>query len=84
MRIDVITVFPDYLAPAQLSLIGRAAVDNIIDLQVHDLRDWTTDRHRTVDDTPTGGGAGMLMRGVPTSKISSSGPVRTKSIYSFP
>lgn len=62
MRIDVITVFPDYLAPAQLSLIGRAAVDNIIDLRVHDLRDWTTDRHRTVDDTPTGGGAGMLMR----------------------
>lgn len=61
MRIDVITIFPDYLAPLDLSLIGRARRDGILDLQVHDLRSFTHDRHRTVDDTPVGGGAGMVM-----------------------
>ena len=65
MRIDVITIFPDYLAPLQLSLIGRAVQDGLIDLRVHDLRAWTTDRHRRVDDTPYGGGPGMLMRPEP-------------------
>jgi tRNA (guanine37-N1)-methyltransferase len=65
VRIDVLTIFPDYLAPLRLSLIGRAVEDGLIDLHVHDLRDWTTDRHRTVDDTPYGGGAGMLMRPEP-------------------
>ena len=64
-RVDVLTIFPDYLAPLRLSLIGRAVEDGLIDLQVHDLRDWATDRHRTVDDTPYGGGAGMLMRPEP-------------------
>jgi len=62
MRIDVVTVFPDYLAPLDLSLIGKAKTAGLIDLRVHDLRDWTSDRHRTVDDTPFGGGAGMVMR----------------------
>ncbi|MGC5617460.1 tRNA (guanosine(37)-N1)-methyltransferase TrmD [Georgenia sp. Z1491] len=62
MRIDVVTIFPDYLAPLDLSLIGRARRDGLVDLRVHDLRDVTTDRHRTVDDTPAGGGAGMVMR----------------------
>jgi tRNA (guanine37-N1)-methyltransferase len=65
MRVDVLTIFPDYLAPLRLSIIGRAVADGLIDLQVHDLRDWATDRHRTVDDTPYGGGAGMLMRPEP-------------------
>ena len=65
MRVDVVTIFPDYLAPLRLSLIGRAVEDGLIDLRVHDLRDWTTDRHRTVDDTPYGGGPGMLMRPEP-------------------
>lgn len=65
MRVDVLTIFPDYLAPLRLSLIGRAVEDGIIDLHVHDLREWATDRHRTVDDTPYGGGAGMLMRPEP-------------------
>jgi tRNA (guanine37-N1)-methyltransferase len=65
VRVDVLTIFPDYLAPLRLSLIGRAVEDGLIDLHVHDLRDWTTDRHRTVDDTPYGGGAGMLMRPEP-------------------
>lgn len=62
MRIDVVSIFPDYLAPLELSLVGKARTSGILDLRVHDLRDWTTDRHRTVDDTPFGGGAGMVMR----------------------
>lgn len=62
MRIDVVSIFPDYLAPLELSLVGKARREGILDLQVHDLRAWTTDRHRTVDDTPFGGGAGMVMR----------------------
>ncbi len=59
MRIDVVTIFPDYLAPLDLSLNG------LLELGVHDLRQWTTDRHHTVDDTPYGGGAGMVMKPEP-------------------
>ena len=62
MRIDVLTIFPAYLDALDLSLVGKARRDGLLDLRVHDLRDWTTDRHRTVDDTPFGGGAGMVMR----------------------
>ncbi|WP_029252549.1 tRNA (guanosine(37)-N1)-methyltransferase TrmD [Paraoerskovia marina] len=62
MRIDVVTIFPDYLRALDLSLVGKARTSGLLDLRVHDLRDWTTDRHRTVDDSPLGGGAGMVMR----------------------
>jgi tRNA (guanine37-N1)-methyltransferase len=65
LRIDVVTIFPDYLAPLQLSLIGKAHQAGLLDVRVHDLREHTTDRHRTVDDTPYGGGAGMVMRPEP-------------------
>lgn len=65
MRIDVITIFPEYFSPLRLSLIGRAIDSGLVDLRVHDLRDWTHDRHRTVDDTPYGGGAGMVMKPEP-------------------
>ena len=65
MRLDVVTIFPDYLAPLRLSLVGKAIESGIVDLRVHDLRDWTHDRHRTVDDTPYGGGAGMVMKPEP-------------------
>ncbi|GAA1488589.1 tRNA (guanosine(37)-N1)-methyltransferase TrmD [Brachybacterium sacelli] len=65
MRLDVITLFPDYLAPLELSLIGKARREGLVDLVVHDLRDHTHDRHRTVDDTPLGGGAGMVMKPEP-------------------
>ncbi len=65
MRLDVVTIFPDYLAPLDLSLIGRARAAGLVDLHVHDLREHTTDRHRTVDDAPLGGGAGMVMRPEP-------------------
>lgn len=62
MRIDIITVFPDYLAPLDLSLIGKAREAGLLDIRVHDLRAWASDRHRTVDDAPYGGGPGMVMR----------------------
>lgn len=65
MRIDVVTIFPEYLQPLQLSLIGRARAAGRLDVVVHDLRDFSHDRHRTVDDTPVGGGAGMVMRPEP-------------------
>ncbi len=65
MRIDVVSIFPEYLAALDLSLIGKARRENVLDLNVHDLRDYTHDRHRTVDDTPYGGGAGMVMKPEP-------------------
>ena len=65
MRIDVVTIFPDYLAPLSLSLMGKAVDAGIVDLAVHDLRWWTHDRHHTADDTPYGGGAGMVMKPEP-------------------
>jgi len=65
VRLDVVTIFPEYLAPLRLSLVGRAIAEGRIDLAVHDLRDFTHDRHRTVDDAPYGGGPGMVMRPEP-------------------
>jgi len=65
VRIDVLSIFPSYFDGLTLSLLGRAQSSGILDLQVHDLRDWTSDRHRTVDDTPYGGGAGMVMKPEP-------------------
>jgi tRNA (guanine37-N1)-methyltransferase len=65
MKIDVVSIFVDYFQPLRLSLVGKAIEKGIVDLQVHDLRAWTSDRHRTVDDTPYGGGAGMVMRPEP-------------------
>jgi tRNA (guanine37-N1)-methyltransferase len=63
MRIDVLTIFPEWFAgPFEVSLLGRAVAQGALDLRVHDLRAWTTDRHRSVDDAPYGGGAGMVMR----------------------
>jgi tRNA (guanine37-N1)-methyltransferase len=65
MRVDVISIFPSYFDGLALSLLGKARESGILDLRVHDLRDWTSDRHRTVDDTPYGGGAGMVMKPEP-------------------
>ena len=61
MKIDVISIFPEYLAPLQLSLLGKAQSAGLVDIHVHDLRAHTNDNHNTVDDTPYGGGAGMVM-----------------------
>ncbi|MGI8531519.1 MAG: tRNA (guanosine(37)-N1)-methyltransferase TrmD [Geodermatophilaceae bacterium] len=65
LRIDVITIFPAYLAPLRESLLGRATEQGLLAVGVHDLRDWTTDVHRSVDDAPYGGGPGMVMRPEP-------------------
>ncbi|MCZ7536709.1 MAG: tRNA (guanosine(37)-N1)-methyltransferase TrmD [Acidimicrobiia bacterium] len=62
MRIDVFSIFPEYLAgPLGASLLGRAVAGGVLDVRVHDVRGWAADRHRTVDDAPFGGGAGMVM-----------------------
>ncbi len=65
MRIDVITIFPEYLEPLSVSLLGKAQERGLLEVHVHDLREWTTDVHRTVDDTPYGGGPGMVMKPEP-------------------
>lgn len=62
MRIDVVTIFPEYLAPLRQALPGKAIDAGIVDLAVHDLRRWTHDVHRSVDDAPYGGGPGMVMK----------------------
>ena len=64
-RIDVVTIFPDYLAPLKQSLLGKAVERGLVDVGVHDLRQWTDDVHCTVDDAPYGGGPGMVMRPEP-------------------
>lgn len=61
MKIDIVTIFPAFFDVLDVSLIGKALDKNLIDISVHDLRDATSDPHRSVDDTPYGGGAGMVM-----------------------
>ncbi|GAA1847952.1 tRNA (guanosine(37)-N1)-methyltransferase TrmD [Microbacterium koreense] len=65
VRIDVVSIFPSFFDVLEVSLLGRARGSGLLDIGVHDLRDHTHDRHRTVDDTPYGGGAGMVMKPEP-------------------
>jgi tRNA (guanine37-N1)-methyltransferase len=65
MRVDIVTIFPEYLSPLRLSLVGKAQERGLLDVRVHDLRAFTHDVHRTVDDSPYGGGPGMVMRPEP-------------------
>ena len=66
MRIDILTLFPEICrAPLQESMMGRAQAAGALDLQIHNLRDWTTDKHRTADSAPFGGGPGMVMKAEP-------------------
>ncbi|MFE1644911.1 tRNA (guanosine(37)-N1)-methyltransferase TrmD [Microbacterium sp. P01] len=65
MRIDVVSIFPSFFDVLEVSLLGKARGAGLLDVRVHDLRDWAYDRHRTVDDTPYGGGAGMVMKPAP-------------------
>lgn len=89
MRIDVVSIFPSYFDGLTLSLLGKARDSGILDLTVRDLRDWTHDRHRTVDDTPYGGGAGMVMKpepwGAALDELAHSGePGDTRPTIIFP
>jgi len=65
VRVDIVTIFPEFFSVLDVSLLGRARQQQLLDIHVHDLRDFTHDRHRTVDDTPAGGGAGMVMKPEP-------------------
>src|SRR5947208_1663845 len=69
MRLDIVTIFPEYFAPLDVSLLGKARRRGDVDVHVHDLRDWAHDRHRTVDDTPYGGGPGMVMKPEPWGEV---------------
>jgi tRNA (guanine37-N1)-methyltransferase len=62
MRIDVVTIFPEFFGVLDVSLLGKARQADLVETHVHDLRSWTTDNHKTVDDSPFGGGAGMVMK----------------------
>ncbi len=68
MRIDIVTIFPGYFGALDLSLVGKARARGLLDVAVHDLRDYTDDPHRSVDDAPYGGGPGMVMRAQPWSR----------------
>jgi tRNA (guanine37-N1)-methyltransferase len=78
VRVDVFTIFPEYLdAPLSASLLGKARAAGLLDVRLHDPRDWTTDAHRSVDDTPFGGGAGMVMMPEPLfAAVEAVDPVR--------
>ncbi|MFF0626724.1 tRNA (guanosine(37)-N1)-methyltransferase TrmD [Streptomyces sp. NPDC004296] len=65
MRLDIVTIFPEYLEPLNVSLVGKARARGQLDVRIHDLREWTHDKHNTVDDTPYGGGPGMVMKPEP-------------------
>ncbi len=88
LRLDVVTIFPDYLAPLRQSLLGRAIQRGQVQLSVHDLRRWTDDVHRTVDDSPYGGGPGMVMRPEPWGRaldeLAPAGAVQPRLIVPTP
>ena len=88
MRIDVVSIFPSYFDGLTLSLLGKARSTGILGLDVHDLREWTDDRHRTVDDTPYGGGAGMVMKPEPWGRaldeLATGGPQDARPTIIFP
>ena len=83
MRIDIVSIFPEFFGVLDISLLGKARSSGLIELGVHDLRDFTHDRHRTVDDTPYGGGAGMVMKPEPWGEALDS-IVQDGSVVVFP
>lgn len=88
MRIDVVTIFPAFFDVLEVSLLGKARVSGLLDIRVHDLREYTNDRHRTVDDTPYGGGAGMVLKPEPwgeaLDEIVSDAPGRPVFVFPSP
>ena len=83
MRFDIVTIFPEFFGALDVSLLGKARQSGVIEVGVHDLRDFTHDRHRTVDDTPYGGGAGMVMKPEPWGEALDS-VVREDSVIVVP
>jgi len=84
VRIDIVTIFPEFFGVLDISLLGKARERGIIDLGVHNLRDFTHDKHRTVDDTPYGGGAGMVMRPEPWGEALDAAVLDEASTIIFP
>ena len=86
MRMDVITIFPDYFSVLDVSLLGKARTAGLLDIRVHDLREWTDDVHRTVDDAPYGGGPGMVMLPEPWGRAieAVADPDRTRLVIPTP
>jgi tRNA (guanine37-N1)-methyltransferase len=88
VRIDVITIFPEYLTPLRAALLGKAIERGLLDLDVHDLRDWTHDVHRAVDDSPYGGGPGMVMKpqvwGEALDEVCAKGTARPRLVVPTP
>ena len=83
MRIDIVSIFPEFFGVLDISLLGKAREKGLIELGVHDLRDFAHDRHRTVDDTPYGGGAGMVMKPEPWGEALES-VLTAESVVIFP
>jgi tRNA (guanine37-N1)-methyltransferase len=83
MRIDAISIFPEFFDVLDISLLGKAKAQDLLDVKIHDLRDFTDDKHRTVDDTPFGGGAGMLMKAEPWGQALDS-VMTSETIVIFP
>ncbi len=83
MRIDIVSIFPEFFGVLDISLVGKARTSGLLELAVHDLRDFTYDKHRTVDDTPYGGGAGMVMKPEPWGEALDS-VVSADSVVIFP
>ncbi|MFF2369602.1 tRNA (guanosine(37)-N1)-methyltransferase TrmD [Agromyces sp. NPDC058110] len=86
MRIDIVTIFPEFFSVLDISLLGKARQAGIIEVEAHDLRSFTHDRHRTVDDTPYGGGAGMVMKPEPWGEAIDSivGPAESEALLVVP
>jgi tRNA (guanine37-N1)-methyltransferase len=83
MRIDAISIFPEFFQVLDISLVGKAQKQSLLDIQIHDLRDFTEDKHKTVDDTPFGGGAGMIMKPEPWA-LALNSVLTPESIVIFP
>jgi tRNA (guanine37-N1)-methyltransferase len=83
MRIDAISIFPEFFDVLDISLLGKAKAQELLEVKIHDLREFTEDKHRTVDDTPFGGGAGMLMKPEPWGQALDS-VMKPETIVIFP
>jgi len=81
MRVDIVTIFPEAFAPLDLSILGRARERGLLEIVVWDLREFTTDRHRQVDDSPYGGGAGMVMK--PEPFLAAVDAIRGRTVSTF-